>query len=40
MTLDRINPTNTKSWKKLKSLNSEIDLKSLFKKDKLRSEKY
>jgi glucose-6-phosphate isomerase len=40
MTLDRINPINTKSWKKLKSLNSEIDLKSLFKKDKLRSEKY
>jgi len=40
MALDRINPTTTNSWKKLESLNSKIDIKSLFEKDNSRSEKY
>ena len=40
MALDRINPTTTNSWKKLESLNSKIDIKSLFEKDDSRSEKY
>ena len=33
MTLDKINPTKTKSWKILKSLKSTVDLKTLFKND-------
>ena len=40
MALDRINPTTTNSWKKLESLNSKIDIKSLFENDDSRSEKY
>ena len=40
MTLDKINPTKTKSWKKLKSLKSTVDLKTLFKNDNDRLKKY
>ena len=40
MALDRINPTTTNSWKKLESLNSKIDIKSLFENDDSRFEKY
>ena len=40
MTLDKINPTKTKSWKKLKSLKSTVDLKTLFKNDNDRLQKY
>ena len=40
MTLDKINPTKTNSWKKLKSLKSVIDLKTLFKNDSDRLKKY
>ena len=40
MTLDKINPTKTNSWKKLKSLKSVIDLKTLFKNDNDRLKKY
>ena len=40
MTLDKINPTKTKSWKKLKSLKSKVDLKTLFKNDNDRLKKY
>ena len=40
MTLDKINPTKTKSWKKLKSLKSTVDLKKLFKNDNDRLKKY
>ena len=38
--LDKINPTKTKSWKKLKNLGSISDLKNLFKNDANRSKKY
>ena len=38
--LDKINPTKTESWKKLKNLGSISDLKSLFKNDSNRSKKY
>ncbi len=40
MALDKINPTKTKSWKKLKSLKSTVDLKTLFKNDNDRLKKY
>ena len=40
MTLDKINPTKTKSWKKLKSLKSTVDLKTLFKNYNDRLKKY
>ena len=40
MTLDKINPSKTKSWKKLKSLKSTVDLKTLFKNDNDRLKKY
>ena len=38
--LDKINPTKTESWKKLKNLGSISDLKILFKNDANRSKKY
>ena len=38
--LDKINPTKTESWKKLKNLGSISDLKNLFKNDVNRSKKY
>ena len=38
--LDKINPTKTESWKKLKNLGSISDLKILFKNDSNRSKKY